>query len=78
MKAILLLAATLVTGELVETRLASAATNGYAYTLNNDGERNGVVVLTRNDDGTLTEVAGSPFATGGRGLAVPAGGDFDA
>ncbi len=78
MKAILLLAATLVTGELVETRLASAATNSYAYTLNNDGERNGVVVLTRNDDGTLTEVAGSPFATGGRGLAVPAGGDFDA
>ena len=79
MKAVLLLvAAALAVGEFVETRLASAASDGYAYTLNNDGERNGVVVLTRNDDGTLTEMAGSPFATGGRGLVVPTGGDFDA
>jgi hypothetical protein len=59
-------------------RLASAATSGHAFTLNNDGERNGVVVLTQNADGTLIEPAGSPFATGGRGLMVPAGGDFDA
>ncbi len=51
---------------------------GYAYTLNNDGQNNGVVVLARNADGSLTEIAGSPFATGGKGLLVPSGGDFDA
>jgi len=63
------------------SRPATAATllnhTGYVYTLNNDGQHNGVVVLARNADGTLTEVAGSPFATGGKGLVVPAGGDFD-
>src|SRR6185503_10624635 len=51
---------------------------GYVYTLNNDGQNNGVVVLGRNSDGTLTEVEGSPFAAGGKGLIVPSGGDFDA
>lgn len=51
---------------------------GYVYTLNNDGQSNGVVVLGRNSDGTLTEVEGSPFAAGGKGLVVPQGGDFDA
>ena len=78
MKAFLLLlvSAMLAAGAFVEPRPAGAG--NYAYTLNNDGEQNGVVVLTRNDDGTLTEMTGSPFATGGRGLVVPAGGDFDA
>ena len=71
-----LLAATLAGGALLETRPASAG--GNVYILDNDGERNGVVVLTRDADGTLTEVVGSPFATGGKGLVVPAGGDFDA
>lgn len=51
---------------------------GYAYTLNNDGQSNGVVALARNTDGTLSEIPGSPFATGGKGLLVPNGGDFDA
>jgi len=51
---------------------------GYVYTLNNDGQNNGVAVLGRNSDGTLTEVEGSPFAAGGKGLIVPSGGDFDA
>jgi 6-phosphogluconolactonase (cycloisomerase 2 family) len=46
--------------------------------LNNDGANNGVVVLGRNSDGSLTEIEGSPFATGGKGLIVPSGGDFDA
>jgi len=79
MKALLsfLVSATLVAGGLGAPRQASAG-GGYAYTLNNDGAQNGVVVLARNDDGTLTETAGSPVATGGRGLVVPAGGDFDA
>src|SRR5262245_1506480 len=60
---------------------ASATANGhigYVYTLNNDGRSNGVVVLARNADGTLTEIEGSPFGAGGKGLVVPAGGDFDA
>jgi len=75
---LLLIAAALSVGQLAGPRPAVAGANGYAYTLNNDGEKNAVVVLGRNDDGTLAEVAGSPFATGGRGLVVPAGGDFDA
>src|SRR5262245_12468255 len=74
----LVIAAALSVGQLAGPRLAVAGANGYAYTLNNDGEKNAVVVLGRNDDGALAEVAGSPFATGGRGLVVPAGGDFDA
>ena len=80
MKALLsfLVSALSVTGGLSAPIPASAGTGGYAYTLNNDGGRNGVVVLTRNDDGTLTEMAGSPVLTGGRGLLVPTGGDFDA
>src|SRR5262249_41229606 len=79
MKALLsfLVSATLVAGGPRAPPPASAG-GGYAYTLNNDSAQNGVVVLARNDDGTLTETAGSPVATGGRGLVVPAGGDFDA
>jgi uncharacterized protein (TIGR03000 family) len=53
---------------------AAAAAGGYLYTLNNDPQRNGIVVLRPNGDGSLTEVAGSPFPTGGKGLA---GGDID-
>jgi 6-phosphogluconolactonase (cycloisomerase 2 family) len=75
---LLLIAAALSVGQLAGPRPAVAGDNGYAYTLNNDGEKNAVVVLGRSDDGTLVEVAGSPFATGGRGLVVPTGGDFDA
>ncbi len=70
----------LAAGPIPAARPAGAASpaTGYAYTLNNDSERNGVVVLSRNADGALTPVGGSPFATGGKGLVVPAGGDFDA
>ena len=54
------------------------AAAGYVYTLSNDGQDNGVVVLARSADGTLSEVSGSPFSAGGKGLVVPSGGDFDA
>lgn len=47
---------------------------GYLYTVNNDTQQNGVAVLQQNADGSLKEVAGSPFKTGGKGLA---GGDID-
>ena len=50
---------------------------GHLYTLNNDGQTNAVVVLDRRADGSLNESA-SPVATGGKGLVVPSGGDFDA
>jgi 6-phosphogluconolactonase (cycloisomerase 2 family) len=50
---------------------------GHVYTLNNDGNSNGVVILNRLADGTLSEMTGSPVATGGKGLVVPAGGDLD-
>ena len=68
------------TGEVYMAGAAGAGMEpgGYAYTLNNDGQQNGVAVLARGTNGALTEVAGSPFATGGKGLVVPVGGDFDA
>ena len=50
---------------------------GHVYTLNNDGNSNGVVILNRLADGTLGEMTGSPVATGGKGLVVPSGGDLD-
>ena len=50
---------------------------GHAYTLTNDGDSNGVVILNRLADGTLAEMTGSPVATGGRGLVVPFGGNLD-
>jgi 6-phosphogluconolactonase (cycloisomerase 2 family) len=56
--------------------LAARAADGnhHVYTLNNDPEHNAVVVLEQTADGSLREVPGSPFATGGKGLA---GGDID-
>ncbi len=59
--------------DLGELNTAAAAT-GYLYTINNDPQHNGIAVFQRNTDGTLTEVAGSPFAAGGKGLT---GGDID-
>ncbi len=52
----------------------AAAAAGYLYTINNDSQRNGIAVLQRGADGSLTEVTGSPFPAGGKGLA---GGDID-
>jgi uncharacterized protein (TIGR03000 family) len=53
---------------------AAVARSGHVYTINNDLRQNGVAVYRANADGTLTEVPGSPFATGGKGLG---GGDID-
>jgi hypothetical protein len=52
----------------------SAMPTGYIYTATNDPQNNAVAVFQRHADGTLAEVAGSPFLTGGRGLT---GGDID-
>ena len=52
----------------------TADSTRYIYTINNDTESNGVIVLKQNPDGSLAEVPGSPFATGGKGLS---GGDID-
>jgi 6-phosphogluconolactonase (cycloisomerase 2 family) len=52
----------------------TTAKNHYVYTTNNDAKRNAIAVFQQNMDGSLTEVDGSPFATGGKGLA---GGDID-
>jgi uncharacterized protein (TIGR03000 family) len=41
---------------------------GYVYTITNDASQNAVAVLRRGEDGSLTEVSGSPFAAGGKGL----------
>jgi uncharacterized protein (TIGR03000 family) len=51
-----------------------AARGGRVYTLTNDPRQNGLAVYQAKDDGTLREVPGSPFATGGKGLS---GGDID-
>jgi 6-phosphogluconolactonase (cycloisomerase 2 family) len=47
---------------------------GYLYSVDNDTQQNGVAVIERNADGSLTEIPGSPFPTGGTGLG---GGDID-
>lgn len=53
---------------------SGAAEAGYLYSVSNDTQQNGVAVLKQNADGSLTEIAGSPFPTGGMGLG---GGDID-
>jgi 6-phosphogluconolactonase (cycloisomerase 2 family) len=50
---------------------------GHIYTLDNDGNSNGVVILNRLADGTLTQMMASPVPTGGKGLVVPSSGDLD-
>jgi uncharacterized protein (TIGR03000 family) len=52
----------------------AAAAVGQLYTLTNDMQQNGVIVLKPQSDGSLMPVAGSPYPTGGKGLA---GGDID-
>jgi uncharacterized protein (TIGR03000 family) len=53
---------------------AAVAGGGHVYTINNDLRQNGVAVYRINADGTLAEVPGSPFVSGGKGLG---GGDID-
>ncbi len=48
---------------------------GYLFTSNNATAGNGIIALGRKSDGTLTELSGSPYATGHAGDA--ADGDFD-
>ncbi|MBC8154382.1 MAG: hypothetical protein H7Z72_15875 [Bacteroidetes bacterium] len=48
---------------------------GFLYTSNNASTGNGIIALGRNNDGSLVELPGSPYATGGNGDA--ADGDFD-
>jgi 6-phosphogluconolactonase (cycloisomerase 2 family) len=48
--------------------------SSYVYTITNDLKTNGVAVYRRGEDGMLTPVSGSPFATGGTGLT---GGDVE-
>jgi 6-phosphogluconolactonase (cycloisomerase 2 family) len=50
---------------------------GHVYTLDNNGDSNGVVILNRLADGTLAEMTASPVPTGGKGLVIPQGGDLD-
>src|SRR5882724_875982 len=69
---------TMVVSTLFAFTTGAETTVGYAYTLNNDGQNNSVVVLARKANGTLAEVENSPVSAGGKGLLVPAGGDFDA
>ncbi len=45
----------------------AAPTAGHVYVNDNTAGTNTVAAFDRNADGTLTEVAGSPFATGGAG-----------
>lgn len=48
---------------------------GFIYTSNNASTGNGIIALGRNSNGTLAELPGSPYATGGNGDAAE--GDFD-
>jgi 6-phosphogluconolactonase len=67
-------------GEMYLARNSAAGMEpgGYVYTLNNDGQQNAVVILARGANGALTQIPGSPVPTGGKGIVVPEGGDFDA
>jgi 6-phosphogluconolactonase (cycloisomerase 2 family) len=47
---------------------------GRLYAITNDAKRNAIAVFEGRPDGSLSEVEGSPFATGGKGLE---GGDID-
>jgi 6-phosphogluconolactonase (cycloisomerase 2 family) len=47
---------------------------GHVYTTTNDAQQNGIAAFARQPDGSLMPLAGSPFSTGGKGLA---GGDID-
>jgi 6-phosphogluconolactonase (cycloisomerase 2 family) len=70
-----LLAATMATvPAMVMAAERTPAGKHYVYTLTNDAKENGVAVFRQGDDGALTQVSDSPFATGGKGLA---GGDID-
>jgi 6-phosphogluconolactonase (cycloisomerase 2 family) len=53
---------------------SAAKSSGRLYTITNDAKHNAVAVFERRADGSLAEVAGSPFASGGKGLE---GGDID-
>ena len=46
---------------------------GHVYVDNNSAVHNSVAGFDRHLDGTLTPLAGSPFATGGAGTGVPIG-----
>src|SRR5262245_37610554 len=59
---------------MMASHASSDSVVGYVYTVNNDTQHNGVSVLGQNADGSLKEIAGSPFSTGGKGLS---GGDID-
>ncbi len=48
---------------------------GYLYTSNNATSGNGIIALGRSENGTLTELPGSPYFTGQTGDAAE--GDFD-
>lgn len=59
------------------TKMASSdmrSSGRFVYALDNDVERNSVVVYRRQEDGSLMPLVGSPFNAGGRGLS---GGDID-
>jgi len=57
-----------VVGAAVASSGAPAApTAGHVYVNDNTAGTNTVAAFDRNADGTLTEIAGSPFATGGAG-----------
>lgn len=55
-------------------QVKQSASSGYLYTINNDLKMNGVAVYRQGDGGALTEVSGSPFPAGGKGLT---GGDVE-
>jgi uncharacterized protein (TIGR03000 family) len=57
------------------TAAAQPATQlGRVYTLDNDPRENRLIVLEQQADGSLSPAPGSPYLTGGKGLA---GGDID-
>jgi hypothetical protein len=61
-----------VLGAVLAMQTAPALADHFVYTQTNDS-KNAVVAFRRGDDGNLTPVIGSPFATKGAGIFNPAG-----
>jgi hypothetical protein len=71
---VLLTSLAMVLGWSALATAAEAPASHHVYTITNDAKANAVAVYRQAEDGTLSEVSGSPFATDGKGLT---GGDID-
>src|ERR1700743_1365532 len=74
---LLVVLSAVVIGASLAARLAKADDSAFVYVeVNPDRAQNSVVALTSTPDGQLSIVPGSPYGTGGLGLALAAGAEY--